>query len=337
MEKPDEMKTMTVAPEVGTRSPKGRIQEPAWTPKMATSENAWKPQRNAVLSRSERLKRDLNSLLNKVCPENVMTIVERIANTEICTVEELECLIALIFEKALAEPHYCESYADMVFALKGMMPEFPSAASGKPVTFRATLINSCQNEFESLSSTLTLTADEVAGLDAEDVDLLKKKRKDRVLANMRFIGQLFLRELLNAKIMGSVIQDLAKCNQADTIPEEPMVECICELLTNIGYTLESSPVGKSALASVCSRLQNLKTRRTAEGKAVYSKRIQFGIQDLLDMRSAGWARKTFHASAKTKEEIRLQQEKDMSVHGRGKCARDGEVQIAGARPQWYIH
>ena len=38
--------------------------------------------------------------------------------------------------------------------------------------------------------------------------------QDRVLANMKFIGQLFLRSLLSAKIIGSVIQDLTNCEQA---------------------------------------------------------------------------------------------------------------------------
>jgi hypothetical protein len=198
------------------------------------------------------------------------------------------------------------------------------------VTFRAALINSCQNEFESLSSTLTFSAEALDGLDAEGVQALKKKRKDRVLANMRFIGQLFLRELLSAKIMGSVIQDLSTCDKADLFPEEPMVECICELLTTIGYTLDASPVGKKALSTVCSRLKELKS------KGLYSKRIQFLIQDLLDLRQAGWARKTFKAAATTKHEVKMQQEKDLAASAWGLPKVDGELQIAGARPQYML-
>lgn len=300
---------------------------------LATSESGWKPTKSTGLSRSDRLRRDLKSLLNKVCPENVLIIVERIANAEIGTVEELELLISLIFEKALAEPHYSETYADMIFTLKDWMPEFPSATTGKPVTFRAALINTCQHEFESLSTTLAFDADELARLDPEEIVFERKKKKGRVLANMKFIGQLFLREMLNAKIIGSVIQDLAKCNQADVIPEEPMVECICELLTNIGYTLESSPIGKSALTSVCSRLQELKNRRDGS-KYLFSKRIQFAIQDLLEIRAAAWTKKSFKTSAKTKEEIRQQQEKDIAAQARGRQGQEVEVQIAGAKPLW---
>jgi len=320
-----------------TKSGKDFFGAAAWSPKIgaiATSPTGWKPSNQSQpLSRSDRLRRDLKSLLNKVCPENVLIIVERIANAEIGTVEELEMLISLIFEKALAEPHYSETYADMIFTLKDWMPEFPSATTGKPVTFRAALINTCQHEFESLSTTLAFDPEELARLDPEEVDFQKKKKKGRVLANMKFIGQLFLREMLNAKIIGSVIQDLAKCNQADVVPEEPMLECICELLTNIGYTLESSPIGKSALTSVCSRLLELKTKRDGS-KFVYSKRIQFAIQGLLEIRAAGWTKKTFKASAKTKEEIRMQQEKDIAAQARGRQGQEVEVQIAGAKPIW---
>jgi len=286
------------------------------------------------IPRLQQLKREVNSMVNKVCPENIITIVEKVASTEVRSQDELELVISLIFKKALTEPHYCETYADMVFALKQRMPEFPSETGGKPVTFKTVLLNTCQNEFEALPAILKMSTEELEGLDAAEIDFQKKKRKDRVLSNMKFIGHLFLRQLLSAKIIGSVIQDLTSCDQADVLPEEPMIECICELLSNIGYTLESTPVGKAAVTAVCGRLLDLKKREAQAGKGVYSKRIQFGIQDILDMRSAGWTKKTFKASAKTKDEIRRAQEKDVALQARGKEVSGGEVQIAGARPMY---
>merc|ERR1712070_1049530 len=144
------------------------------------SAKAWKPAKGE--SRVEILRRDLNSLLNKVCPENIATIVERIVNTQIGTVEELEVLIKLIFEKALAQPHYCVTYADMVFALHQWMPEFPSEGTGKPVNFRTCLLNTCQTEFESLESVLTMTPKSLEGLTQDDIEHQRSKRKGRVLA-----------------------------------------------------------------------------------------------------------------------------------------------------------
>lgn len=292
---------------------------------LGTSEKAYKiSTANGELCRSQQLSRDVNSLLNKVCPENVATIVERVACTELQSVDELQLIIGLIFRKALAEPHYCETYADMVFALKQRLPEFKSATGGKTVTFKAALLNATQSEFESLSEILTLAEAEKKGLAPEDIERLEKKRRDRARANMKFIGQLFLRALLGTRIIESVIRDLAKCNAEAVVPEDAIVECLCELLQNIGYTLEASGAsGQAVLTEVCTRLQNLKGN--------YGKRIQFAIQDVLDIRSAGWKKKTFIHSAKTKEEIRKEQELELRAAACGREVSSAEMQIAGAR------
>jgi len=347
---PEELQTLTAAehktawkandaPDRSLFGSKSKIPKAHSAPEMehsvlTVSENAYKIANSQQIPRLQQLKREVNSMVNKVCPENIVTIVEKVASTEVRSQDELELVISLIFKKALTEPHYCETYADMVFALKQRMPEFPSENGGKPVTFKTVLLNQCQNEFEALPAILKMTVEELEGLNLEEIDFQKKKRKDRVLSNMKFIGHLFLRQLLSAKIIGSVIQDLTSCDQADVLPEEPMIECICELLSNIGYTLESTAVGKAAVTAVCGRLLDLKQRQTELGKGVYSKRIQFGIQDILDMRCAGWTKKTFKASAKTKDEIRRAQEKEMALQARGKEVSSGEVQIAGARPMY---
>jgi len=65
---------------------------------------------------------------------------------------------------------------------------------------------------------------------------------------------------------------------------------------------------------------------------VYCKRIQFMIQDLLDTRAAGWAKKMFKSSAKTKGEIRLEQERDLDARSRGKDVLQAELVVAGQRP-----
>jgi len=293
-------------------------------PALSPSDNAYKVADSGELSRMQQLTRDVNSLLNKVCPDNVATIIERVASTEVRSVEELQLIIGLIFKKSLAEPHYCETYADMVFALKQRMPEFKSSTGGKVVTFKAAVLNATQSEFEALSDILTLSEEETRGKQDKEIELLKKQRKDRARANMKFIGQLFLRALLGTRIIESVIRDMAKCSSEATVPEEPIVECLCELLTNIGFTLEAAGgTGQSALNEVCIRLQNLKKH--------YSKRVQFAIQDVLDIRSAGWKKKTFKPAAKRKDEIRREQEMELRRVASGQEVGASEVQIAGAR------
>jgi hypothetical protein len=276
------------------------------------------------VDRATALKRSVQSMLNKICPENIAAIARRIkSEAKISSVEELQIVIVLIFKKSLAEPHYCESYADLVYSLKNEMPEFPSPDGGKPVTFKSSLLTVCQNEFEAMPRSFGQA--QASGADAEELAFQLIQEKKRFLANMKFIGNLFLRELIGNKIISSIVKDLMLCD-SDEAPEEPIIECVCELFCSIGYTLESMPVGKIAVAQVCGRMLDLKGRKLKNGKGLYSKRVQFVIQDLLDTRSAGWAMKSFKASAKTKEEVR-------NEHANAKDTSADYV-VAGQRPTY---
>ncbi|CAE7558677.1 Eif4g3 [Symbiodinium pilosum] len=277
-------------------------------------------------SEIESLKRKVQSLLNKVCPENLAAIVGQIAAVQVEGQEQLEAIIELIFRKAVTEPHYCETYADLVFSLKSVYPDFPSPDGGKPVTFRSLVLNICQNEFEELLASSDLTEEEKANCDAEEKAHLIKEKKDRMCANMKFIGHLFLRQLLSTKVVGSVICELVCFEDDAALPDEHALECACELLLTAGYTMESLPAGEIALRLACDRLKDLKTRKMPEGKSAYSKRMQFMIQDVLETRAAGWSKKVFKATAKTKEELRSSQDK-----ASGKDAVAEHV-VTGKRP-----
>jgi len=231
----------------------------------------------------------------------------------------------------LAEPHYCETYAALVCKLKGAMPEFPNPDGGKPVSFKSTLLNVCQEEFEGISrDSLELNEAEKEDKDKEELEFLKAKKKARCLANIKFIGELFLTKLLTAAIVRQVLQDLVMCNDASVNPPEHVLECICTLLTHIGYTLDSSPVGQQCIKQICGRLLDLKQRKSKKNKEHYSKRVQFMIQDLIDTKNAGWTRKVFKLAAKTKEEIGQDAKRDEKTKG-----NDGsQLVVAGQRPAW---
>mmetsp|Transcript_66309 Transcript_66309/g.156093 ORF Transcript_66309/g.156093 Transcript_66309/m.156093 type:complete len:516 (-) Transcript_66309:69-1616(-) len=306
------------------------MKQPA--PTLTVSANAWRPAAKKVQSPEEDMKRQVQGLLNKICPENVSSIIEKIAAIEVQDIKQLEAIIELMFKKAITEPHYCETYADMVFSLKAVYPSFPCPDGGKPITFKGLVLNICQNEFEELLASGDLTEEEKAKLDLEDLEYMRKKRKDRMRANMKFIGHLFLRQLLSAKVIGSVMCELVLCEQVDDLPEEHALECACELLLAIGYTMENMVAGQAALTSVCGRLKDLMKRKTENGKSAYCKRVQFMIQDVLDTRTAGWTKKVFKAAAKTKEEIRQEQEKEITDRAKGKDVTKAECVVTGQRP-----
>ena len=173
------------------------VAERPWRPNPRSANNSEirRPERDSpVLKQSEKayritkptspmeaLDRNVCALLNKICPENLDTIVEKLANIELQKAAELECVIKTIFGKALVEPHYCETYADMVFALQKRYPEFPPENEGeRPLTFTRVMLNTVQNEFESLPTTFEPTDDDKAKFpDPEDLQREMKKRKDK--------------------------------------------------------------------------------------------------------------------------------------------------------------
>ncbi|CAK0829177.1 unnamed protein product [Prorocentrum cordatum] len=177
----------------------------------------------------------------------------------------MEAIIELIFKKALAEPHYCETYADIVFGLRSAFPEFQSSGDGKPMTFKSSVLSICQHEFEELLRAPGPSEDEQARLDPEQLECQRQERRKRMRANMRFIGHLFLRQLLSARVIGSVLCELTLVERPDTLPEEHAIECACELLNATGFTLESLPAGHAALAAVCGRLQALSHAKAGPG------------------------------------------------------------------------
>ncbi|CAE8640290.1 unnamed protein product [Polarella glacialis] len=279
------------------------------------------------------VKRTVQGLLNKICPESLASIVEKIAAVQVDTLEQLEHFIELVFKKALAEPHYCETYADLVFSLKSVYPQFPDPEGGKPVTFKGLVLNICQSEFEELLTSADLSDEEKAKCNEAELEMLRRQRKDRMRANMKFIGHLFLRQLLSAKVIGSVICELVLYELTDELPEEHALECASELLLAIGFTLESMPAGQVFISQACARLQDLVKRKLPDtGKAAYCMRIKFMIQDVLDTRAAGWTKKVFKSQAKTKDEIRMDQERELRDKARGKENAGAEHVVAGQRP-----
>jgi len=310
---------------------------PASPPAAAIRTGAWKAERTigsarqqASRSPEEDKKRTIQALLNKVCPENVTAIAEKVGAVEVHTPKDLEILMELIFRKALAEPHYCESYADLVFALGWVLPEFPSL-DDFPITFRSILLSLCQAEFEEALSTSVEPTDG----EGDSQELRTKKRKDRMLAQVKFMGHLFLRETLTTDIVGWLLYSMVWSGIPDVLPHEHSVECACELLYAIGFTLDSMPESWQAVEEVCTQLSELKSARTPDGRAAYCKRLQFAIQDLLDTRAAGWAKKQFKSSAKTKEEIRMEQEWDsVARQWGGEPSTGAEVVVAGMWPAY---
>ena len=97
---------------------------------------------------------------------------------------------------------------------------------------------------------LLITEEERAEcVEADDEAKLLKKKKTRVLGNMRFIGELFLRRALSPNVLNDVVHALVFSSKGDAFPDEHFIECLTELLTTIGKQQTRAAAAANAAAA----------------------------------------------------------------------------------------
>eukprot|EP01054_Gregarina_sp_Poly1_P008158 Gregarina_sp_Poly_1__8157@NODE_471_length_8141_cov_141_032821_g382_i0_p1_GENE_NODE_471_length_8141_cov_141_032821_g382_i0NODE_471_length_8141_cov_141_032821_g382_i0_p1_ORF_typecomplete_len1091_score189_63MIF4G/PF02854_19/4_9e39MIF4G/PF02854_19/2e03_NODE_471_length_8141_cov_141_032821_g382_i036216893 len=255
------------------------------------------------LPRDVALRRSVKGLLNKLTVEQFESIANSLSSEiqKTQNAQELGIVMEEVHSKSVREPNFSEMYADLVLVLRARSPVFPSAVSDKPDTFQRLLIIKCQTEFDQMKdfANLELSAEDMKGMTEEDIENERVKRKTRTLGNMRFIGELNLRKIVANTALATILEKLVEGDPQ--YPPAHVVECVCELLTTIGYHMDNSEKegDKGALNTVFSHLQEFHERR------IYESRINFKIQNLLELRGSNWRTKfTFVDKANTLSNIR---------------------------------
>ena len=106
--------------------------------------------------------------------------------------------------------------------------------------------------------------------------------KRRMIANVRFIGELFLCNEIPAPIMlACVTQLLSQVQLESSEQSEDSIQGLCKLLTTVGAKLDS--ISSTSLAPVW---QAIRVEVSTEGK--HSNRGKFALMDLLEARDKGW-------------------------------------------------
>ena len=288
---------------------------------LVKSENAWTPISQDTKRKSEDetevIGRKVKGLLNKLTIEKFTPISQEILNVGITTTEILTAVIDIIFEKALDEPNFGAMYALLCSFLSFELPNVQVwvADDAKTNAFRRGLLGKCQYEFfqnakwsaEDGSSLKerqakrkmleSLSAEEKLKIAEEDYERAKLKR--RVLGNIRFIGELFIKNIISEKIMHSCVTQLLS-NVSD--PEEEDVESLCKLMATIGSKLDIEKA-KAFMDSYFERIKELSTNKKL------SSRIRFMLLDLIDLRRNGWKARVEVSGPKTIAEIHKEAER----------------------------
>lgn len=273
---------------------------------LAQSENRYKPLKD--LPANVELLRAVNSILNKLTPEKFDTLVDKVIDLKIDSAALLRDVVTSVFEKALAEPNYSPVYAEFCVKLSARLPSFPANENDTQNThnFKRLILNQCQQEFENQDGAVsesgelapgrvTLAAFEAMNDEEKNEHLAKLKR--RTLGTIRFIGELFVRAMLAAKIMRNCIALLVGDAEA---PNEENMEALCKLLETVGKLLDNKaqPANHDFLNNVFLELERLaqppsaaNRDRTEAGRPVLSSRLRFMILDTIDMRKKDWVQR----------------------------------------------
>jgi translation initiation factor 4G len=184
----------------------------------------------------EYSEKEAGSILEELTLTNSEKESNELAHLEIQEPEALRGHVSIIFDKALEEGLFCKMYAGLCNFIKDQMkefhevdPAFPRLDGGenskvKKVTFKRCLLNKCQEEFERADCYNEMNDEETMGLDDTAKASKTRRVRNRMLGNIKFIGQLFAQKILNGKIMHGCVKRPLENIEEDTI------ECLCTLM-----------------------------------------------------------------------------------------------------------
>ncbi|TMW46418.1 hypothetical protein DOY81_008501, partial [Sarcophaga bullata] len=299
--------------------------------KLNEADNAWRPrvlvkstdpqvdpEINAKREKDELIRR-VRGILNKLTPEKFEPLVEEIIKLKIDTMDKMEAVMILVFEKAIDEPNFSVSYASLCHRLinevKARDERMESGTKTNLGNFRSALIDKTEREFtynvtksSAKEEKLKPIKEKIANCQDpnEKVELEalleeeERKIRRRSGGTVRFIGELFKISILTVRIINTCIEALLK--EPDN---EDMLECLCKLLTTVGQKFEQTHISKDekrqkySLDSVIERMQAIASK--CENSKI-SSRVRFMLQDVIDLRKKNW-QSTRNEAPKTMEQI----------------------------------
>lgn len=270
--------------------------------KLNESKNAWKPQMlEAEVDTPEEerktveLLKQFRSILNKITPENFTTLIEQLKTLNIDAVDILDKCISLVFEKAILEPSFGASYAQLCKEVSDVfVVPLDESNNEQKAVFKKRLITQCQKEFEKHrdNEVVKNNAERLKEIDDEKDDEKREELKSnfemesykirrRAVGTVHFIGELYKIDMLTSRTMQLCISHLLDPSMCS----EETLECLCKLLTTIGKRLEKLSAKKIDLSDCFATLTRLAGKKNPVG---ISSRIRFMIQDLIELRLNHW-------------------------------------------------
>jgi len=178
----------------------------------STSTSTSTPQAQANHEDVESIKKKLKSVLNKLSAQNYEKLSKQVLEImrSAQTDSTFASLMVCFFDKAVVDPFFANLYANLCNMLSKELPPLPQGngngnGNASNNTFRRFLLNQCQAEFQAENKPIQPTTPD------EDPDVVatrRYKQKQRMLGTIRFIGELFRKDLILINIMSYCISHL---------------------------------------------------------------------------------------------------------------------------------
>lgn len=202
-----------------------------------------------------------------------------------------ECMFDIILKTKSDDSQLGEIIAEMLVLLRQEMPLFCSCGRKLPqgfrcclvagenaVTFTRILINCVQSRFESLIEKFATE---------ERLGAITKDREAELAACVTFIGRLYVRKLVAARVVAQVVAETIGVSERQ--PHASCIHCVCELMRLIGHFMEDSKPGEALMGQFITRLNNLAELTDATtNRPIYEQEIRHCLGDLQRERSLKW-------------------------------------------------
>ncbi|XP_075166704.1 N-acetyltransferase 1, partial [Haematobia irritans] len=235
--------------------------------------------------------RRVRGILNKLTPEKFQELSDELLKLDLNSIAILNGVILLIFDKALDEPKYSSMYAQLCKRLSQEAPSFEKEPSSLS-TFLRLLIAVCRNKFnnrlkrddEGETQFNKVHRPQAAAENDADEEERRHLAKQRMLGNVKFIGELHKLDMLSKNVLHQCIFELLEKKNKRMASKEELcedMECLAQLLKTCGKNLDSEQ-GEELMNQVINKLE----RRSKSTD--YPPRIRFLLKDVIELRENNW-------------------------------------------------
>lgn len=224
---------------------------------------------------SDDLVRRVKSILNKLTPEKFNTLYIKLMQCGIDETAHMEMLARVICEEAVLQCNFSSMYADLCMYMLGDL----SQEGGK--VFAEAVLESCTKLFDQsldrAGEDAAALGDGERGPRSEDEEEAQATRKRRTIGNVRFIGELLIRDVFPPQVLFTCTDRLVKPRCGHRL------EMLATLLTVVGPVFDTMMWPRhSDLVPMFWLVRGL----TCD--ASVPKRVRCLLRDVAELRDAMW-------------------------------------------------